>query len=298
MIVPRLADELKGGLTGRRPTLLERDSILVFTCGAQKSHDSTSVRTQVMEYAEHHLPSYRFFEAETFFSAFENTANTDLLSLEGELADYSDCILIFLESSGAFTELGAFAASDRLVQQILAVNDLTFKSTPSFINLGPLKKIDSESQFKPVVYADYSTILTSLPEIEARLGKIRRKRRKPIDISNYDAFRTLVPKYRMMLLHDIISYWSPILRTELITLLTYIYGDHSYDVHTELAMLRATQLITMEDGYYITTLRDSPLFFEIGPISKTKYRSLIIAYYFQNDYNRFRLLAKRVNTSA
>lgn len=90
MFPTRLSVHFKERIGSKQRTYLNLDSLLVFTCGAQRRPDKSSARSQVMEYVERHVDGFRFFEAEDFFDTFTGLSNTDLLSVEEKLADFSD----------------------------------------------------------------------------------------------------------------------------------------------------------------------------------------------------------------
>lgn len=65
----------------------------------------------------------------------------DLLTFEEILADISHSIIILLESSGTFCELGAFATHTELAPKLCVVNDSKYRDVTSFITQGPIRKI-------------------------------------------------------------------------------------------------------------------------------------------------------------
>ena len=83
-----------------------KDAKIVFVCGsALKYNNGKNARNRFMEYAKKYLEEYDVFIAETFFELFKDP--DDLLTIESKLANYSDCIIIFLESDSSIAELGA-----------------------------------------------------------------------------------------------------------------------------------------------------------------------------------------------
>lgn len=141
-----------------------------------------------MQYAQKHLKNYNFFMADTFFDFFHNRENKDLLSLEDKLAQYSDCIILVLESESAYSELGAFAIKDELAKIMLVINDKQFLKSKSFISLGPVAKVDRVSKFSPTIYTDLKSILSIMPEISTRLKKLKKRRITKINIRSYEEF--------------------------------------------------------------------------------------------------------------
>ena len=107
-----------------------------------------------LEYARNHFTNFRFFRAEEVFPALNEGHGNDLLTIEDQIGNYSDCIAIICESESAFAELGAFTLKEELVKQVLVINDERFKSSTSFITQGPIARANVKSQFKPAFYAN------------------------------------------------------------------------------------------------------------------------------------------------
>ena len=84
----------------------------------------------------------------------ETFSEHDSLTFEGILADISDEIIIIVESVGTFCELGAFSFSKDLVDKLYIINDEQHREDKSFINRGPIRKInDSRSgETKYIIY--------------------------------------------------------------------------------------------------------------------------------------------------
>lgn len=180
----------------------------------------------------------------------------------------------------------------------MAVNDVEHKGKTSFINDGPLAKLDKRSRFKPTVFIDFHTILSAMPEIESRLGRIKRQRRQRVDVSDYKKLKQERPKIWLFYIHDLIYFFSPITHSELITLLKLFYGDNNYSLTTELALLDTLGLTsTLADIYYVSMPSVRTTFFAFEGINRTKFRAKVLSFYFKRDRVRFRLLHNRVGYS-
>jgi hypothetical protein len=75
----------------------------IFLCGAAVSNPNSN-RKVFEQYLRQNYPKYELFLAEDYFKNVREIS--DLLTIETFLADFADCILIFLESESAFTEKG------------------------------------------------------------------------------------------------------------------------------------------------------------------------------------------------
>ena len=124
---------------------LSSDATVVFVCGAKPSPKAPRARDSFLQYANRNLKSYRFFMAEDFFNLYERRMQKDLLSVEGDIAKFCDCLIVFIESASAIAELGAFATHDELSKIMLAVNDDEHRNSDSFISLGPIAKINRQA---------------------------------------------------------------------------------------------------------------------------------------------------------
>ncbi len=283
-------------LFGLGKNYLEKDSKIVFVCGANSTADHVSNREKFISYANKHLGEFRFFRAEDVFGAFSTDTIPDLLSVEDNLGKYSDCILILCESESAFAELGAFALSDSLVRQLLIVNDRNFKGSLSFINQGPIAKADKKSKFAPAVFADFESILRSIPEIESRLDKIPHQRRKKIDFASPPIFRDLSSKLRLLLLADFITLFSPITQKELIEILLIVFPtEDSFELGVELALGESLQFFTKwkldkESTFFVASRKELVRFVAFSDLSRPAVRAEILRVYFKRDRRRLEVL--------
>lgn len=73
----------------------------------------------------------------------ETESNIDLLKFEELLVEISDGVILFLESYGTATELGAFAYLDSLAKKMLVFVQSQYEEDKSFINTGPIKRIQN-----------------------------------------------------------------------------------------------------------------------------------------------------------
>lgn len=293
----RILSPLKEALQSRS-TFLGTDSIIVLVCGAGSTPDGRQpLRDVFVEYARRHLTPYRFYYAEDVFHALHQRHREDLLEIESKLADFSDCVLVFLESAGALAELGAFSLSDSLVKKLLPVSDTKYSTDNSFINQGPLDRINKRSRFRPALHASFSAVLRSAPAITDRLQLIERKHRKRVAASSYEDFRRLPGKERMLLLADLIQLLHPVTHGELLQAVAWLYDlDLERDdlpLHVELALLVALGLVTRSDRWYLRTAEASPTFFHYGNMDAFALRARVISFAYRKAQSRLRPLTHR-----
>lgn len=134
-------DHIKSAIQ-KNDIYLLKESRIVFTCGAAAEGDYMKTRRGIlMQYARKNIKGINFFTAETLFDTMEDHKTTDLLSIESRLANYSDCILIILESPGAFAELGVAISvqsrppiSDQAMPLSIMISTLPAKNNGSKMN--------------------------------------------------------------------------------------------------------------------------------------------------------------------
>lgn len=136
-------------------------SALIFVCGATRIG---SLRDSYIHYAATHHKEFSFFRAESILQGLEDKG--DLLTLEDQFADYSDCLLIFCESESAYAELGAFSLKEELAGKTLVINDRKYEKSTSFINLGPLAKLEKKSKFGGSIWIDPNKYYSMLIEFQ------------------------------------------------------------------------------------------------------------------------------------
>lgn len=271
----------------------KRDAQIVFVCGrALTSKDSK--RKIVLEYASRHIPEVHLLLAEDFFNTFLQT-DIDILSIESKMSAYADCIMIILESESAYCELGAFAIDDSLAKKMLIINDTKFEKSLSFINNGPLKKIEKQKdEFAGVIYVNMESILSCASEIQNRLKKLATKKLKRIKFSTFEDFK-LNSKERLLFLCDIVNLLSPITYKELIYLFKTIYHEQNFNfLHFDLRMLQTLNLIkrvehTNNETYFLRN-EIGMKFVSINFSNEIKIRSSSFISYKKKDPNRLDLL--------
>jgi len=81
----------------------------------------------------------------------------NLLELENKLAEWVHCVVIILESAGAIAELGAFSNHIDLRNKLIVVVNERHNKNKSFIVLGPIKFLKSNTKSK-IIVEDYNNI--------------------------------------------------------------------------------------------------------------------------------------------
>jgi len=275
---------------------LTKNSIFIFTCGARPNNNETG-RELLMDYAANNLEQFNFFKAEKIFKVLgEKGGGKDWLTIEKKLAEYSDCVVIVLESQSTFSELGAFMLEDELAESVLVINDLKFRDSKSFISLGPLAKLERVSEFKPVIHTKFKNFGRCFGELEKRLEKLKRGKDKRVSLRDYKEFNEIPSKERLLFVLDLIAILTPVKKVEILKMLKFIYGeDKSYDeIYLLIPLLVALDLIRVEKGYLVRTLQEFRLYYSFTGIDINRFRSNILNNYFKNSRERFELLSSRL----
>ena len=143
---------------------------IAFICGGNEKEFKN--RHLMEKYFKKHIPRFLTFRAENAWDSIRKSEkDTNALELEGWLADFSDVVIILVESFGTVAELGAFSMNNALRKKLLPILHHEFKDEQSFINTGPIKWIDKDSKYSPTIYCDYNIILSAMGEVQKRINK-------------------------------------------------------------------------------------------------------------------------------
>ncbi|EKY3886475.1 hypothetical protein EKS35_09930 [Enterobacter hormaechei subsp. steigerwaltii] len=189
---------------------------ILFICGGEEK--TCSNRGNLERYIKRHHKEYLTFRAELAWDVISNSKtikNVNALALEEWLADFSDIVIILVESYGTVAELGAFSLSNGLRKKLLPILDKKYERDLSFINTGPVMWVNNDSKFNPAIYTDFSTILTCIPEINERLS--RKLRSSVSEDNSYGKYR-YSPKVLLFFLLYVIASLGPIPAKEITTL--------------------------------------------------------------------------------
>ncbi len=145
---------------------------VIFICGKDKS-DKESFRFKISQLLEQKTNYQLAYPEDLFEDLLEGQANNSLLSLEQQLAEAVDLIILIPESPGSFAELGAFSTQKELAEKMLVLRPKKYKSDKSFINHGPIrlvrsyrgKILDIQSNFDNQKAEHISTILKTIKKM-------------------------------------------------------------------------------------------------------------------------------------
>ena len=260
-------DVLKKAINMSRVRLPSNISKFVFLCGANKTPTEISERRQALiEFSKKHLPHTHFFLAEKMFSTLKDEGHKgNILDVENLISDFSDYILIVLESPSAFAELGAFS-HEKLRSKLVVINSTDYKKEESFINLGPIKAIEEKSGKERIVYykmrqdgvQNRDAIGDTFSQIYELFKERTKSTRKAVSLDTLNPANNF-DKKTAMFIHDLIYLSGPILHKELIEILKLIFGYANFNKVTHLlAILSSFESIERNaNGLYRSKLGET-----------------------------------------
>lgn len=249
-----------------------QDHIFVFICGAnnKEGNDISPRRKSVIEFAKHNLPNTEFLLAEKVFEALQaENKKENILEVEHTISEFSDYILIILESNSTFTELGAFSKKE-LLEKLIVINNSAYANSKSFINLGPINLIKSNSPDQLILYPmapgveDPDAIGSTFFQLKKILSTRKSTRGHTLTKGDLADFEK-INKKKVMFIHDLIYLAGHINRPDIITLLKRLFNEkQDYKIISRyLALLCSFNFITQVKGndsastYYYSN-RDTP----------------------------------------
>jgi len=277
-----------------------RSSQFVFLCGKSLNAEGCARRT-LLEYARRHITWCKFFLAEDAIEALKESGKTpDLLTIENYLAEYADSILIILESDGAKAELGAFAHEDKLSQKTLVINEPHFRGETSFIQQGPIKKLDKESKLGETIYVRFDSISRVHDLVEERLRRVQPGQRTRLQFNDLTSLKEAVSdKQRALLIADVIGLIGPVTYGELVDILKAALGEGDYRFLTmDRSILRSLGILSRDfrlgKEHMLATTPSTKPFCEYDAGDLLQIRSQVLLSYRKRDRRRFDLLRNRI----
>lgn len=255
--------------TARFPQKKSRP-VFLFLCGGDDSDARYICRRDVERYvrSKKGLERVLIVKPETLLNDFADLiSEIDLLDLEAIIAELSDAILLFDESSGSICELGAFAMADATREIMTACIPFRYEGNSSFIVQGPVRHIEQcNSLLSSIIYLDTTCPFSSI-ELEryfdSLLENVARQHKR--EINRNKASVSLGSFCRECL--DLISIFEPIEDLSLLSLYKQIKGFDSikfsistmssiprnFSYKVVFAYLASTGLVDYKDGMLTMT---------------------------------------------
>jgi len=176
-----------------------RISPVIFICGGLNS----APRDVLRDYLKRRKPELQIFHAERVWELISANPGLGSLKMESDLAALSDLIVLIVESPGTFAELGAFSHVRAIRKKLLPILDQQHRAANSFINTGPIRWIDAESDFRPTIWTRHNQILECANELELRIDAIPKP--KPEKVSDLARSR----KHLLFFVCDLVGLLAP-----------------------------------------------------------------------------------------
>ena len=228
----KLVSELVRGFSG--DVFIRQPRPIVFVCGGALISHQIFLRKLFLDWAKANLGSKANFllSEDAYASALQAGSRfINLSEFEQVIASLSDCILVFPESAGSFSEVGIFATRPEICKKTLIANDAAHYDKDSFLMLGPLHAIDKDSLYTPAVTFRSSggpddTFWRNIwGRIEGRYKPQIRRRR--IDVSH---FVQLDLRQRMSLVFAILRITGIAKFGDILDIVRQIYPNASLDI--------------------------------------------------------------------
>ena len=221
---------------------------VVFLCGAVGSQS----RDRIAQYLRERTKSLVFYADEVWARLASEDLNA--LQMEDHFAELSDIVIIVVESPGTYCELGAFSLSPSLRRKLLPLIDTSYRNVPSFINTGPVRWINKESEFAPALYGDHKIILSLMPEIEKRMVFLRFRGTQ--QVSNI----AQSPKHLLFLICDLVAIIGPASIDDIRYYLEKIVNDLPVgDVAEILGVAVSLKLVSEHSPYFYCDLNEGEI---------------------------------------
>lgn len=279
---------------------------IIFVCGGttdkNRAHDLARRDALFDICLAGELAKYTFVKAENVDVLAPRGSYRDFLTFEMDIAQVCQLVLLFCESPGSFTELGAFCLESEIAQRMLVVIDDTKHDDDSFIRWGVLSFLEHR-------YSDAAVCVLKTAEIGQAFGS----RPDDIDKQAFGAALTSALKVRVKMAREnqtfdasksghmiklitglIQDYGA--LREDEIDVIMYCIG-HPIDAESFRRYVQCAEILgwIKKDRrnlqtFYTATSEKEAIRFTYGknkPIDRHRWRSDVLQYWKSFDQERF-----------
>lgn len=229
---------------------------LIFVFGGDadiKSPRDSSCRNLFLQHAHEnkypHAPFFKLPEEYPEWNEFEGYGN--LVDFEIEVGSLARAIVLFSEGPGAYAELGAFCMDPILRERLFVVISKKHYEDPSFIALGPIKRIEDESPDHAIcVVQEMHPPITFEPHIDDVLAALSEKLASSHKTQAFDPNRT---RDQYLLIADLIDLFCALTVTEIQELIVHMGIE--IDLKRIKRILRQLEIFNLVSEVQITTRR-------------------------------------------
>lgn len=257
---------------------------MVFVCGGPYGPRFRSVRSRFLRYASTEIPYLHFFRAEDAARSLALHGPPEFVNvgrLEELIAEIAHCILIFPERPGSIAELGFFSKDKGLRKKILIANNLAHQAEDSFINLGPVTLVDSDSVFRPTIHLDYSN--PDFLPVKMRLDRLQGQYRQRL---KYQPYKKLKFEHRLFVVLELVRIFRAVTLETLGDCLTRVFGKvDEQEIKQLLSLLLGAGYVERkgDDGDHYSMAEKCKPFLTYDNYEIEQLISRVIAYFKQHD---------------
>lgn len=259
---------------------LNNYKITAFLCGTSLD-EMERLRYKINEQLKNNL-LFDVILPEDLFA--ELLYSSDLVSLELMLANSVDVIIIAPESPGSFSELGAFANDERLLEKLICIVNSKYKKDRNFISQGPIKQIKKRNK-NNIIYIDADVDRSLISKISTSAKKIKGS----MNMTNNKLNLLQIPNFLLPLIYLL----GPVSKNDLINLVRHASEYNKQASHATtatLALLTKKRMIEQKvTGYELTALGISEFFDfkqtrrsaydKFSKLNELKFDDLILEFY-------------------
>jgi len=225
---------------------------IIFVCGGKIDPAKASLRLGFITWAQKNIESDALILlSETAYGAATEIGKSfiNIAIFEELLASISDCILIFPESAGSYCEVGIFAVTEPIRYKTLIANDSSHEKNDSFLNLGPIHAINTDSLFTPSV--DFDSTRGADPSFAGRIWKRVKDRTRNFEAPRRPELRHFVdmpPVDRIAIIAWILSITGIARFGDLLDIVRAVFAKNARDsrmLRETLSLLLSIELISM-----------------------------------------------------
>jgi len=212
--------------------------------------------------------------------------------LEELVAELTDFLLIFQKSPGSFVGLEYFANS-KTTKKIFVVKDEKLQGE-SFINLGPVDKINKVSAFRPTLIVDYNESRPDFSGTEGRLLKLRSKYRKKLELKPKGSVAVNALLY---VIYQVVSIFQYISIESIVTCVDKLFGKgHEEKARYVLSILIAANYVNRvgEDNNLFSVADIDDSFLEFTRPSLGDVKASVILFYQKNHPDIYELIGSEL----
>ncbi|MGC1838180.1 MAG: retron St85 family effector protein, partial [Candidatus Acidiferrales bacterium] len=256
------------------------EKFFLFVCGGPIDGKDPTLRLRFLSWSERELPEFIVIRAEEAYkrTRFHTPSRPiDLASFESLIGGIADIVVIFPESPGSISEAGFFCNSPGIPAKMIVANDSTYRGEPSFLNLGPLRKIDSKSDFSPTIDIRLADPTVDFAVIKKKLEawkKVARRKRFA-----YAPYKDLKPKQRLFVILEMLHILRLVTLEDLRYAVKEIFGPASLEsVGRMLSILVGAKFVGDVDGRY-SLAKDRETMLAFDAAKKDELIALVTEYY-------------------